>query len=360
MRRVNIESASHLPAYLVLGPEDTDARAAAIEAWRGTLGPDDVLEHRYEAVCERSPFGTPVLRLVQSVATGRFVGVAALAPRRMLLRGRRVRAAVLAHFAIQRGHRSLGPALMLLQSLLAEAPGRFDVVYGIPRNSESAAAALRRAGLMPIGEVVRLVRVVRHAPYLARRLPKALSRVAGWLIDRVRDLGELPAALRAPSLRGEWVDACDARMDRLWARSRHGDALTSERGADMLRWRLDGAAGAAVRYLVLGDDRDGVLAWFACEVDPRWPHILNVVDFWSITGGGDIDPAHVRALVRQAKRDGMATVSLSLCATAAGKAPWFAARFVERGRQDVYGRWLDPALAAVPPALHFTDLEQDG
>jgi hypothetical protein len=148
-------------------------------------------------------------------------------------------------------------------------------------------------------------------------------------------------------------------MDRLWARSHHGDALTSERRTRMLRWRLDLAAGATVRYLVLHDGSGEAVAWFACEINPRWPHILNVLDFWSVAGAV-VAPVHVRALLRRAKHDGMATVSLSLCASAEGRAPWHALRFVERGGQAVYGRWLDPQLAARPPALHFTDLEQDG
>lgn len=358
---MNMAGATRLPAYMVVGAGETDLRAGAIEAWSGTLGPDDVLEQRYEAVCERSPFGAPVMHLVRHVATGRFVGVAALAPRRMVVRGREVRAAVLAHFAIHHGHRSLGPALMLLESLLAQAAGRFDLVYGIPRNSESAGAALRRAGLRPVGEMLRLVRVIRHGPYLARKLPKPLALVAGWLVDRGQALLDVPAAWRAPTLRREWVDACDARMDRLWMQGGHGEALTSERGTDMLRWRFDDAAGAAVRYLVLSDDRGEACCWFACEVDARWPHILNVLDFWSRAGaGGRPSVDEVRALLRQAWCDGRATVSLSLCTDSAGQAPWFAARFAERGRQDVYGRWFDAALAAEPPALRFTDLEQDG
>ncbi|MBB1472350.1 MULTISPECIES: hypothetical protein [unclassified Luteimonas] len=357
---MNVETATCLPDYVVFGTEAPDPRAAAIEAWTGTLGPDDALEQRYDALCEGSPCGAPVLRLVHHVASGRCVGVAALAPRRMVLRGREVRGAVLAHFAIHRGHRSLGPAVMLLESLLAAAAGRVDVVYGIPRNSEGAGAALRRAGLRPIGEMQRLVRVVRHGRYLARKIPAPLARTAGWVVDRVHALRDLTAAWRAPPLRRQWIDACDARMDRIWARGDAGEALTSERGADILRWRFDHAPGAGVRYLVLEDDRGGALCWFACEVDPRWPHILNVVDFWSL-GGCDGPSAHqVRALVRQAWCDGMATVSLSLCATAAGRAPWRSAGFVERGRQVVYGSWFDSDLAAQPPALHFTDFEQDG
>lgn len=259
---MNMEAATRLPAYMVVGAGETDLRSGAIEAWSGTLGPEDVLEQRYDAVCERSPFGAPVMHLVRCVASGRFVGVAALAPRRMVVRGRKVRAAVLAHFAIHRGHRSLGPALMLLESLLAAGAGHFDVVYGIPRNSEGAGAALRRAGLRPIGEMLRLVRVMRHGPYLARKMPKPLAVVAGWLVDRGQALLDMPAAWRAPALRREWVDACDARMDRLWAQGSQGDALTSERGTEMLRWRFDGSAGGAVRYLMLSDDRDDAVCWF--------------------------------------------------------------------------------------------------
>lgn len=352
-------SVEPLPAYIVMAAGVAEGRAGAIEAWRGTLGPDDTLEERYAALCERSPYGAPVLRLVQHRASGRFIGVAALGPRRMVCGGREVRAAVLSHFAIDREHRSLGPALMLLESLLAEGRQRFDLVYGVPRNSAGAGAVLRRAGLKPVGQIVRLVCVVRHAPYLRRKMAGPLAACVGWLADRWRDLRALPVARASACLRAEWTSAADGRMDRLWETGVRGETLYSERGTRMLRWRLDGAVASTVRYLVLGDADGQPSAWFACEVNPAWPHILNVLDFWS-DAGGVVSRAQVQGLVRQARKAGMAAVSVSLCASAASMAAWTASGFVERARQDVHGTWCDPSLAAAPPPLHFTDLEQDG
>ncbi|MEN1957286.1 hypothetical protein [Luteimonas changyuni] len=154
---MNLESTAVVPAYRICDGQHGvgDPRGAAIAAWRGSLGDDDaLLGARYDAMCLHSPFGRPVFRFVEHVDDG-IVGLLALAPRRMRAGGRELLAGVLSHLAIHPRHRSLGPALMLLESVLAAAEQHFDLVYGIPNASQGANAALRRAGLCPLAGMER-------------------------------------------------------------------------------------------------------------------------------------------------------------------------------------------------------------
>lgn len=359
---MNAEAVALRDAYRVC--EDVrelgDPRAAAIRAWRGSLGDDDaLLGARYDALCLRAPHGAPLLRFIEHAGDG-VVGFLALAPRRMRAGGREVRAGVLSHMAIRPGHRSLGPALMLLESALDAAAGRFDLVYGIPNANQGASAALRRAGMRPLGNLERTVRIVRHGRYVARRAPPWLARPGGLLLDAVdATVGAWRGRGRA-GLRGRWARHFEPGMDAPWSRASAHPALTAVRDEAMLRWRFDGAVGSRIRYYVVADAAGAVHTWFACGVEARWPHVLDVHDFWSADACRGIDQAALRLLLRAARREGRAAVSLRAAIGDEAAAPWRACGFRPRGEQQVFARWLDPALAANPPLPHLTYIDQDG
>lgn len=362
---MNAECPVAFPHYSVETADSAaDARRAAIQAWRGNLdGCDEMHARRFDALFVRSPFGAPELRfLVDEPGDRQIVGVAILAPRLMSLGDNEIRAGVISHLAIDPQHRSLGPALMLIDELLVAAKGRFDFIYGLPRNSEGADAALRRAGLRPVGVMERQVKALRHGHYLARRLPALLAPVAhlvGWIIDigdRMRETSP------RSGLKTEWVKVVDTRMDRIWAASGPGTALTATRDSQMLGWRFDESADPITRYLVVADASSGEpRAWFACDVNPKWPDILDVQDFWSTEPGGAPTRMLVEALVRCARRDGYAAISIHVCGTAAATRSWRSAGFVERGRQQIFGRWLTgDSPSGDSPQLYFTNIDLDG
>ncbi|MGY0611413.1 hypothetical protein [Luteimonas sp. A501] len=361
---MNLESTPIVSAYRISDGEDIgDCREAAIAAWRGSLGDDDaLLGARYDAICLRSPFGRPVLRFVEHVDDG-IVGLLALAPRKMRAGGRELRAGVLSHLAIQPAHRSLGPALMLLESVLEAAQDRFDLVYGIPNASQGAGAALRRAGLRPLADMERSVRIVRHGHYLARRLPRPLAmpaRLAGLAVDGGDAVSRAWRLRAGPRLRARWVDHVDPAMDVVWSTKPRHPRLTAVRDEAMLRWRFDQGVGIRIRYLLVEDAAGRLQAWFACGVEPPWPHILEVHDFWSAGACAGIALPSLRVLLREARRQGYAAIGLRAAMDADAAAPWRASGFKSRGGQQVVVRWIDPALDANPPPPHLTYIDQDG
>lgn len=340
--------------------DDAHTRAAAIHAWRGSLGDDDaVLGDRYDAVCVHAPGGQPVIRFVEHVDDG-IVGFLGLAPRRMRAGGRELRAGVLSHLAIHPGHRSLGPALMLLESVLAAAEGRFDLVYGVPNANQGATAALRRAGMRPLASMERNVRIVRHGSYLARRLPAWVAGPAGMVLDAADGLRLGWDRFRVPRLRARWSDHFDPAMRDLPDGSSVHPALTAVRDETMLRWRFDAAVGIQMRYLMVEQAGGPLRAWFACCVDPQWPHILAIHDFWSRDALDGIDRRLLRVLLGEARRRGYSAVSVRAALEPGASAPWRANGFRTRDAQQVMVRWLDPALAAAPPPPHLTYIDQDG
>ncbi len=340
------------PLYAAHAGDVARDRDAVLSIWRGNLGDDARMQAKYAWFYQQADAGAPLLQLLD--ADGHAVGVCSAGRRRMLLDGRPLRAGVLVDLAVLPEHRSLGPALMLQQGLAATARRELDLLYGFP--NPKAAPVFKRVGYRQLGELVRHVRVLRHADYLARRVPQPFARAAGPMLDqctRLRDAMTHPDATR---LRATWRDHVDARMQGLWERSTKPDGVVGVRDLAHLEWRFDRSPHAGFRYLLLDDARSGALsAWFATRPDGN---TLHVHDYWSVHGPA-LGTRQLAALLRAAYAAGHAAVSVELCTTPALLEPWRALGFVERGYRPVFGCWSDPALASACTPLHLTAADED-
>jgi hypothetical protein len=311
-------------------PRDRDA---VLALWHGNLGSPARHAGKLDWFYLHNPFGQPLLQLLRH--DGNVVGSCGVAPRRMLWRGREIRAGLLADMAVDAHHRTLGPALMLQESLLVAAADRFDLVYGFP--NRKSLPVVKRLGYAVLGEMPRYSRVLRHAGYLQRKLPHWLALPLGGLLDTAVALRDRLHMLAAPRVIVAWSEQVVPRMETLWQASPHGQGLLGMRDAAMLRWRFDESPLSDTRFLLLGDGADGPLrAWFACQVVGN---VLHVCDHWSVQGAKGIDTASVLALVRTARRGGHASISLEHAASAEQLAGWQRAGFVRRDSQPVVGKW---------------------
>lgn len=342
-----------LPPYVVEAGDVTRDRETVLAIWRGNLGDPARMGAKYDWFYRDCPFGTPLLCILRHRASGAAVGVAAAGPRRMQAGGRALRAGVLVDMAVLPEHRSLGPALVLQQGLLEAAATRFDLVYGFP--NPKAAPVFKRVGYVQMADMVRYARVLRHARYLERRMPRALARLAGPLVDGVVALADAWRRRGGPMFAATWVERLAADAEALWAAGTPPAATLAVRDRTLLSWRFDRGPVPPTRYLELRDRGDGSLrAWFACLVEDR---MLHVADYWSCDGAHGIGRAAIEALLRAARRDGHVAVSVQLAGAAPALAGWLGAGFQARGRRPVYGRWFGPALAA--PGLQLTAVDED-
>ena len=291
------------PAYSIEAGDVARDREAVLAIWRGNLGEDVRMQAKYDWFYARCPFGEPLLRLLLDGETGTRVGAAAAGPRRFTIGTRMLDAGVLVDLAVRPEHRSLGPALVLQSALASDGLQRFGLLYGFP--NPKAAAVFKRVGYTPFGEIVRHARVLRHAGYVARRLPRLLAGPAGWLLDTVDRSGSWLRRRAGTRLFTRWSECADPRFDALWERSPRGEAVTAVRDHAFARWRFDESPLARTRWLFVEDAGGELLAWFACQVDDE---LLHVRDFWSVHGHAGIDRAHVEALLAAARREGHAAV----------------------------------------------------
>lgn len=340
------------PQYFARTGDVRKDRDAVLSIWRGNLGDDARMPRKYVWFYEQADAGPPLLELL--TADGREVGTCSAGRRRMLRDGQPLRAGVMVDLAVVPEHRTLGPALMLQQSLAQAARGQLDLLYAFP--NPKAAPVFKRIGYRPLGDLVRYVRVLRHAPYLARRMPRPFAHMAGVVLDawaRLRD-GLRHAGM--PRLRAAWSEHVDPRMQSLWESSVKPDGIVGARDAAHLRWRFDASPDGGFRYLLVCDPHhDALLAWFAVRANGA---TLHVHDYWSLHGPA-IGTRCLDALLRVARKAGHAAVSLELASLSPHLAPWRDLGFVERGRRAVFGYWDTAALGDMLGELHLTAADED-
>ena len=339
--------------YAVEAGDVARDRDAVLATWRGNLGQDARMQAKYDWFYARCPFGAPLLRLLRHTADGAIVGAAAGGPRRLVADGRTLEAGVLVDLAVSPEHRSLGPALML-QSALAEAGvHHFGLIYGFP--NPKAAAVFKRVGYDAFAPIVRHARVLRHASYVQRRLPRVLAIPGGWLLDRVDAMKAWWRRRGDVRVQTRWIEQTDPRFDSLWARSPSYHAVIAVRDATFTRWRFDDNPLASTRYLLVEDANGTLVAWFACQTEDG---LLHVRDAWSEHGTGGVARAHVDALLRAARQHRVTAVSFEFGGSPSAFAGWAACGFVERSRRPVFGRWSNPD-AGHERNLHLTSADED-
>jgi hypothetical protein len=344
-----------LPPYAVRAGDPQVDRDAVLAVWRGNLGQDARMAAKYDWFYLRAPAGAPLLQLLFHGDGDAPVGACSAGRRSLLRDGAPLRAGVLVDLAVAPEHRSLGPALMLQQGLFAAGRRELDLLYGFP--NPKAAPVFKRVGYRPLGEMIRYARVVRHAPYLRRRLPKLpgfAARPLGALIDLGHRLREALRHPRSHALRARWHDRAPD-IAPLWETSPKPQAITAQRDAAHLRWRFDDAPTtdglAPFRHLTLHRG-DSLVAWFATRSDD---HTLHVHDFWTATGATP-QPDDVLALLHAARAQGHAAVSIELATSDDRLAPWRALGFEARSRRPLFGAGhaLEDGIN-----LHLTSADED-
>jgi GNAT superfamily N-acetyltransferase len=343
------------PAYAIHDGDVVRDRETVLAIWHGNLGESERMRAKYDWFYLGAPGEPPLLRLLRHEPDGSWAGACAAGRRRMLLHRREIQGGVMVDLAVTPAHRTLGPAMMLQQCIVDAGRRELDVLYGFP--NPKAAAVFKRIGYRHWGDIVRYARVLRYSTYVRRRLPTPLAPVAGWLLDTGTRTRDLLRRLMQPTTKAAWSDVADERIDALWGTSAPKEGLTAIRDARHARWRFDRSPVARTRYLLVtrpGDDT--LLAWFATQVEGD---ALFVRDFWSDDADRGVGMHYIDALVRAARREGHASVSVEIAARASRIANWESAGFVARGQRPVFGLCSDEAVSVRAEDLYLTSADED-
>ncbi|MEZ4404356.1 MAG: hypothetical protein R3B06_30325 [Kofleriaceae bacterium] len=320
----------------------------------------------------------PAQVLVLRDDQGGAVGTAGIGVRGIQVGAGLVEAGLLADLAVDKSHRSVGPALALVRAGKAAVDDGYALGYGFP--NRLAEGVFKRAGYRVLGAIERYARPLRHASFVDRLEPAmltslpaparawaldvlrrpAVATLAGAAVDAARLATTGPAALAARRhLRVSTLARPDARFDALWAAARGEFAVVAERTAGFLQWRFPPSPQRTWRCAI--DRATGQLGGYA---------MVELVD----------GVAHVRDLFGHraamlALLDGLPLAAFRAGATSLSMrylgAPWLRDALIERGlapRQSprtialTIGAALAPAEAALAidaDRWHLTDADED-
>ena len=253
---------------IVAGDPQADRLEMLDLATRNRPGPRSRLEAKYVKYYESNPLGAPSLFLARDNESGSLVGMAALFPTTLWIAGERVPAGIGGDFAVDEGHRGLGPALPLQRATVPAVSERgMKCAYGSPNTSSEPVVA--RAGYADAGRLTRFVKLLSARPLVDRYVsrPRLASLASGVASPIMSSLSRERLRRRSRRFSVEEPERFDDRFTGLWELARRELGVTSERNAELLNWRYEktGPSAAPGNYpifaVVEGDEVAGYVVY---------------------------------------------------------------------------------------------------
>lgn len=306
-------------SYAAVPMQLQEHRRDLLRLWTESMGDrriGSVADDRLRWLYGENPYGPARTFLTVDAPAGGVVGCASFYPRDTFVRGRRVKAAILAEFAVHKQHRAAGAAVTVQRAVAAESVAAgFELLYGYP--NKAGIPVFQRVGHKVIGEAGRWVKPLRSA-YKLRDLVKSprLAEAAGFAADVLFTSADLLHLARAPlAYTTEIVEAADGRFDDLWRRAAPPPYIMGERSAAYLNWRYARFTTEKYRFFCLLERGTRRLAGYvAYAIEGR---TASVADLFC----ADLQRAAAPLLIHFALRMRLARMnSISLCYVGS---PWF-------------------------------------
>jgi hypothetical protein len=265
-------------------------------------------EARYAKYFEDSPLGSPQLFLARDNQSDSYVGMASIFPTQLRVFGELVPAAVAGEFAVDDGHRGLGPAVPL-QRAAVNALGDHGLACAFGYPNEHSEPITRRVGYVDLGRLTRFVKVLRSRvlveQYGRGRIAAGVGRVALDPLLSVFSRERLHRRRR--ELRVERPTAFDDRFSEVWETNRHQGTVTSERNPELLNWKYEmGREGGIYKTLALVGTDDRVAAYAVYTVRNDIRHVVDIL----FGESQEVLDALLAELIRDARKDGALAISL--------------------------------------------------
>ncbi len=358
-------------SYSVSQPDIAAAEEPFLSIWRANLEvPGDArLQYRWHYL--KNPGGTGSAFLLSCRDKHRdggpeeaekVVGCCGLSRRSFFVRGKPMVAALLGDFAVEQAHRTVLPAVLLQRAIQRHVKGRFFLSYGFP--NASAVGIFRRIGYREISRTMRYARVLRHGPYLERKVKgtelAGAAGAAGRLLDgAARALQVLRTGPQLASRRLVWLDDVDDRFDELWERVCRDHPLLGTRGAGFLRWRFLEKPGERFRIAaLLSRCPEALRAYAVVQEEGRVAHIRDLLG----ASEGEVGALLNRLVLSLQKRD-LNSVSVRVLGAAWLRRTFLSCGFTRRedSRSVVVqiAEDADSALLLDSENWYLTDADED-
>jgi hypothetical protein len=232
--------------------------------------------------------------------------MASVFPTQLRVFGELVPAAVAGEFAVDDGHRGLGPAIPL-QRAAVNALGDHGLAcaYGYP--NEHSEPITRRVGYADLGKLTRFVKVLRSRvlveQYGRGRVAAGIGRVA---LDPLLSVFSRERLHRRRH-RIERPAAFDERFSGVWSSLWQRGTITSERNVELLNWKYEmGRDGGIYRTFALVGPDEQVAAYAVYRERNGIRHVIDIV----FQPDQQFLDSLLAELIRDARKQGLAAISL--------------------------------------------------
>jgi hypothetical protein len=269
-------------------------------------------EARYAKYYEDNPLGPAKFVLARDGTTDAFVGMAAIFPTQLRVFGQLVPAAVAGDFAVDDGHRGLGPAIPLQRAAVA-ALGEYGLACAFGYPNKDSEPITRRVGYKDLGPLTRYVKVLKSRVVVdqyvhSRELARLASGVSRVVVDPVLSLVSRERLKRRPSaFRVERPAAFDDRFSGIWETLFQQGTITSERNPELLNWRYEtGREDGIYSILALVGPDEQVAAYAVYRVRNDIRHVVDIV----FQQSPEVLDALLAELIRDARHEGAVAISV--------------------------------------------------
>ena len=279
--------------YRANAVEPLAARRDLERLWADNLTLESHVADKFAWLYFEAPI-VPARVFVLTTDDGHPVGTAGVGVREFQLGAEVGQAGLLADLAVDRAHRSVGPALALVRAGKAYVDEQFALAYGFP--NKLAEGVFKRAGYRALGSIERYAMPLRHAAFVDRiddttlaRVPTAIrpwahralrsptvASAAGVAFDVATLARRVPSVVQSVS-RLRIVEAArpDARFDGLWQAARAEYRVIAARTARFLSWRFR-PQPERTWHLAIDRSTDALRAYACVDLIDGVAHVRDV------------------------------------------------------------------------------------
>ena len=247
--------------------------------WKQVYGDDFSPEEKFEWFYRGNPAGQGGLTSLYAGDERVPIGVQGVATRSWSYLSEEKSIGIFADLAVQKEHRTFGPALKLVKTTINNKLEDFYFCYTFP--NEKSAALFKRAGFKELGVIDRYVKVFRFKSYFNKILPGFLSGVASIPFTAFFSIVD---TLKIKAIKNCYnvniLKDFDKEFDALWVEVQRNNLIISNRNAKYLSWYFKGKELFDIEIMTANDKNTDCLIGYIVYVMDRNNNVI-INDFLS-------------------------------------------------------------------------------
>lgn len=214
-------------------PNDKDI---VVKLWESNFDENVNFSYKYDWLYKDNPFKNAYLYFLECNEKER-VGVQGVSSRIFEFNNKNISAGIVADFAVNKNHRSLGPGLSLLKKVQESGLSNNDLLYIYP--NKKAEPVIKRAGYKNKKIIERFVRVSKTKVFLSQVFPKVLSSFLSYIIDPIIFIVDFTRhQFISINYMSELIDSVPIDIDDIWNNADFKyKVILAKRDKKFIEWR---------------------------------------------------------------------------------------------------------------------------